>query len=151
MQDTSTFDTYLDNASERLLQYFIGFAKVHIRFFEYEVNDEENVRNYIQSFERNGCDRSNGEHYVSAVIEKDTLTRVMVSQQLSINIFYDYRNPPLLQLTAGAKFRCVRGSDLLEAGQRYLPPGQRWWITKIYSSGIVIKSRRIVEISYNFD
>lgn len=74
----------------------------------------------------------------SSVVDKDGLTSAMESQQLSVKDFYDSRNPPLLQLTSGAKFRCVRGCDLLEAGQRYLPPGQRWWITKIYSSGNVM-------------
>ena len=116
MQDTSTIDSQLDTVPEALLEYFLGFAKVYIGLIDYEVNDEETVRNYIYSYEWNGCDRSNGEHYVSSVIDKDGLTRVMESQQLLVKAFYDSRDPPLLQLTSGAKFRCVRGCDLLEAG-----------------------------------
>ncbi|KAJ5186467.1 hypothetical protein N7449_011231 [Penicillium cf. viridicatum] len=115
--------------------FFLGFARVQIRSFEFGINDEENVLNYLQFFECNGCSRLDPEHHVSAVANQDVFTDAIESQNLSAAAFYDVKNPPVLQLEPGKKLRCIRGHDLLEAAHRYLPPGERWWYTKLYRDG----------------
>ncbi|CAI7578703.1 unnamed protein product [Penicillium palitans] len=112
--------------------FFLGFARVQIRSFEFGINDEENVLNYLQFFECNGCSRLDPEHHVSAVANQDVFTDAIESQNLSAAAFYDVKNPPVLQLEPGKRLRCIRGHDLLEAAHRYLPPGERWWYTKLY-------------------
>ncbi|KAJ5417417.1 uncharacterized protein N7487_000967 [Penicillium crustosum] len=128
------------NASNSDLQdfpgsFFLGFARVEIRNFEFGINDEGNVLNYLQFFECNGCSRLDPEHHVSAVVNQDVFTNIIESQNLSAADFDDVKHPPLLQLESGNKLRCIRGHDLLEAAHRYLPPGERWWYTKLYSDG----------------
>ncbi|CAG8902296.1 unnamed protein product [Penicillium egyptiacum] len=132
MENTTFFNADLQDSPE---SFFLGFAKVQIRSFEFGINDEQNVLNYLRFFECHGCSRSDPEHHVSAVANQDIFTNAIESQNLSAIDFYDVKNPPFLRLGLGNKLRCIRGHDLLEAGHRYLPPGERWWYTKLYRDG----------------
>lgn len=135
----------MDESSESLLKYFLGFARVQIRNIEYYVNDEENVCTYLESFQHHGCSRLDTEHHVSSLIDRDLLFQIMESRGNSASDFYDTQNPPLLPLEPGHTIKCVRGHDLLGAAQRFLPPGQRWWLTKLYSSGkLLVKQEKII-------
>lgn len=132
MDSTTFFSTDVQDSPE---SFFLGFAKVQIRSFEFGVNDEQNVLSYLQFFEYHGCSRLDPEHHVSAVANQDMLTNAIESQNLSTTDLYNVKDPPFLQLELGNKLRCIRGHDLLEAGHRYLPPGERWWYTKLYRDG----------------
>lgn len=132
MENTTYSNVDLRDSPE---SFFLGFAKVHIRSFEFGINDEENVMNYLRFFECHGCSRSDPEHHVSAVTNQDVFTNAIESQELSAANFYDVKHTPFLRLELGNKLRCIRGHDLLEAGHRYLPPGERWWYTKLYRDG----------------
>jgi len=72
---------------------------------------------------------------MTVLINRDTLKQAAERSGIDIDNGLGSTDPPVLSLEPTTVLPCLRGRDLLEAVRRVLPPGQKWWVTKLYCAG----------------
>ncbi|KAE8334765.1 hypothetical protein BDV24DRAFT_169854 [Aspergillus arachidicola] len=126
----------IDTKSQEVQKHFVGFAKISLQQLSHEFDAEENVKWYSKRFTLDECSRLDPEHFVIAVITEDQLNRAILDTGIAPEGLSFSQNPPHLMLEKNVVLPCLRGRDLLEAARRFLPPGEKWWTTRLYLNSL---------------
>jgi hypothetical protein len=72
---------------------------------------------------------------MTVLINRDTLKQAAERSVIDIDNGLGSTDLSVLSLEPTTVLPCLRGRDLLEAVRLALPPGQKWWVTKLYCAG----------------
>lgn len=125
----------MDSLSNEVLKYFQGYAQVRLPHLYCKDFCEMNVRRYLKLFEAEGCSRQDPQHSIAAIINAETLSQALRWSMIEPDSLLVARNFPMLSLDGNTRLLCLQGQDLLEAARRFLPPGQKWWVVRLYLDG----------------
>jgi hypothetical protein len=101
-----------------------------------EKEEKEAIGILANDFKTGGCFRLQPLHYVSAIVNQDTLTFILNSLKLSAEELVKYPGePPEPKLPRNFQLRYVCGHSRIEACKKVLPAFNRWWNVKLYLDG----------------
>ena len=126
---------------------FRGRAKVaisNLRFEDAYVHgtrplDSSNIDRLEKIFELEGCLRLDPDHYVPAIINRDTFEKALRNSGLQHDLLNTSPDEPKwLNLDPQSYLTCLHGRHRLAAARRFLDPSERWWVVDIYSDGLLL-------------
>lgn len=97
----------------------------------------KNTTRLVRIFERSGCRRLEEGNFIDATVEKNDLDAAlasvgMITSQLrSLQWAQDAPHLPLHNLL------CISGLHRVKAAQEFLPENDKWWIVRLWASGII--------------
>lgn len=98
-----------------------------------------NVLRLERIFERNGCLRLQDDHVINAIIQDEDLTKALAIKGIEEDEFRALQwaqDAPLLDLK---EVQCLSGLHRVEAAHRFLPDNDKWWIVRLFTSGMMAR------------
>ena len=134
METLSTDDLQLFREKSRT---FCGSVKVHIDKLQHETIptnprqlDEKNVARLLKVFKDEQCLRLEPDHYISALVSRNTLPQVLRSGNIG-HLFLE--EPQLFEPEHPLIY--LHGRHRLEAAKKYLAANDKWWVVNLYADG----------------
>lgn len=108
-----------------LRTYFLGCAKVRLKFLDCE------------AYEKRGCLQYGSGNHTRVMVSRETLNRVCEISTIDPKQVLDsgvhHVEPPLTELPLGAKLHVLTERDQVLAAQKYHP--DEWWTVELYTEG----------------
>ncbi|KAF4765573.1 hypothetical protein HAV15_003280 [Penicillium sp. str.  len=140
MEQSMFTDGELQLTTERRLKYQ-GTAKINLSQITYHPCvarqlDQKNVERLCEVFRKDGCNRLDVQHHVTALVTRRHLKHARREAQISAeelltNLPDKY---PFLSFPSG-QIQCLHGQHRLRAAAEVLAPSERWWTVDLYLDG----------------
>lgn len=133
-------DAELQLTTERRLKYQ-GTAKIDLSQISCHPCvarqlDQKNVERLCEVFRKDGCNRLDVQHHVTAVVNRRHLKRARREAQITPEELLT--NPsdkyPILSFPS-SQVQCLHGQHRLNAAAEVLAPSERWWTVDLYLDG----------------
>lgn len=136
----------LSSISVRKAAYLLGIAKIDLDQLAFDIASPNGHRKeskkiqtkLINVFKLEGCRRLEQQHFIDALISRETLSAALQPHGKSIESFrgsYDASDGSLrdvLRLRLSGPLQCLSGLHRVAAAKRYLNKNDRWWTVRLY-------------------
>ncbi|KAI9888420.1 MAG: hypothetical protein M1814_000482 [Vezdaea aestivalis] len=130
--------------------HFRGTARLPLAALHFGENEEgsravdpANISRLISIFKLEGCQRSEPEHRIPAIIQPADLTAALQASNLGVDAIRRCapEAAPELVLPAECSLQCLHGKHRVYAARQWLAPWDLWWAVDLYSSALPERTR----------
>ncbi|KAI9773394.1 MAG: hypothetical protein M1840_007609 [Geoglossum simile] len=124
--------------------HFRGSALINIKHLTFEDDrvpgtrplDEKHVAWLVQVFELEGCDRSEEDHHIPAIVSKTTLSDALKRSSIPEDTLLKHDEPSRLRFDDKVRLTCLCGRHRIAAADEFLLPGDKLWVIDLFDDGI---------------
>lgn len=134
------------STSLRKADHLFGVARIDLNKLHFDnaiPNGHREKSTKIQAkllniFELEGCQRTEPEHFVDALITRECLSDALMAHNKTIETFRESCNlshiylRDVIWLKPIESLRCLNGLHRIAAANRFLDKNDRWWTVRLY-------------------